>query len=111
MPGSHTSEHSKEAGDLSVGTLYLEKCLGAFMALKGYKTPIHLYNSLEPSLQLRDKHKKFLQNIREVISDRIINEEYRVHTLNISLVSLVEIMLGKPTLAAVQYALHLHVRN
>ena len=51
------------------------------MALKGYKTPVHLYNSLDPSLQLRDKHEKFLQNIREVISDRIINEEDRVPTL------------------------------
>jgi len=38
-------------------------------------------NSIDPSLQLKERHKVWLNTIREVVSDRIINEEDRVPTL------------------------------
>ena len=88
MPGSlqNTSQSNKDIGFLSfirlVGTFYFKKHLNAFVALKGHKTPTHLYNSLEASLQPREKHEKWLQNIREVSSDRILNEEDRVPTFS-----------------------------
>ena len=63
-----------------IGTCYFKKHLSAFVALKGHKTPTHLYNSLDPSLQMTEKHKQWLQQIREVVGDRIINEEDRVPT-------------------------------
>ena len=88
MPGSlqNTSQSNKEIDFLSfirlVGTFYFKKHLNAFVALKGHKTPTHLYNSLEASLQPREKHEKWLQNIRELSSDRILNEEDRVPTFS-----------------------------
>ena len=38
------------------GTCYFRKHLTAFAAIKGHKTPTHLYNSLDPSLQITEKH-------------------------------------------------------
>ena len=86
MPGflHNTSLNNRENGFLSfirlIGTCYFKKHLSAFVALKGHKTPTHLYNSLDPSLQMTEKHKQWLQQIREVVGDRIINEEDRVPT-------------------------------
>ena len=86
MPGflHNTSSNNKENGFLSfirlIGTCYFKKHLSAFVALKGHKTPTHLYNSLDPSLQIKEKHMQWLQQIREIVGDRIINEEDRVPT-------------------------------
>ena len=86
MPGflHNTSLNNRENGFLSfirfIGTCYFKKHLSAFVALKGHKIPTHLYNSLDPSLQMTEKHKQWLQQIREVVGDRIINEEDRVPT-------------------------------
>ena len=83
---SNTSQMDKETGFLSfirlIGTLYFKKHLPAFVALKGHKTPRHLFNSMDNSLQPRKKHEDWLKNIREVISDHILNEEDRVPTFS-----------------------------
>ena len=86
MPGSlqNTSERDKEIGFLSfirlIGTFYFKKHVNGFDALRGHKTPMHLYNSLDPSLQTAEKHEKWLQKIREVVKDQIFTEEDRVPT-------------------------------
>ena len=53
----------------------------AFIALKGHNTPNHLYNSLDPSLPIEDRHKQWLHEIRETVTERIVNEEDRVPTI------------------------------
>jgi len=86
MPGplQNTSERDEEIGFLSlirlIGTFYFKKHLNGFDALRGHKTPMHLYNSFDPSLQTAEKHEKWLQKIREVVKDRIFTEEDRVPT-------------------------------
>lgn len=81
---SETGSLNKSNGFLSfvrlIGTCYFKKYLAAFISLYGYETPVQSYNSLDPSLQPEQKHEKWLQIIREVISDRITNEEERVPT-------------------------------
>ena len=64
-----------------IGTCYFKKHATAFVAIKGHKTPSHLYNSIDPSLQPKERHKVWLNTIREVVSDRIISEEDRVPTV------------------------------
>jgi len=54
--------------------------LNGFNALKGCKTPIHLYDSLDPSLQTTEKHEEWLQQIREVVKDQVFTEESRIPT-------------------------------
>ena len=66
-----------------IGTCYFKMHLTAFAATKGHSTPFHLYNSLEPSLPVKEKHRLWLHQIREVINDRIINEEDRVPTFTV----------------------------
>ena len=56
-------------------SLELKKYLAAFVALKGHKMPKHSMNSIDPSLQPKERHKVWLNTIKEVVSDRIINEE------------------------------------
>ena len=87
MPGLlyHTNSSTKANGFLSfvrlVGTCYFKKHLAAFIALKGHETPFHLYNSLDASLPNREKHELWLQEIRKVVSERILNEEERVPSI------------------------------
>ena len=56
----NTSLNSRENDILSfiglIGTCYFKKHLTAFVALKGHKTSTHLYNSLDLSLQMTEKH-------------------------------------------------------
>ena len=84
MPGSlhHTNTTSKETGFLSfmrlVGTCYFKRHLAAFIASKGHETPFHLYNSLDTSLSNTEKHTIWIQEIRKVVSERILNEEERL---------------------------------
>ena len=84
MPGHlhHTLLHNRDNGFLSfvrfVGTCYFKRHLAAFISLYGHETPTHLYNSLDPSLQPRERHRTWPQKIREAVSDRITNEEERV---------------------------------
>ena len=86
MPGylHNTLTSNKQYGFLSfvrlIGTCYFKKHLTAFIALKGHDTPTHLYNSLDPLLQTEEKHKLWLRLIREIVGDRIVNEEDRVPT-------------------------------
>lgn len=87
MPGSlhHTNTSTKESGFLSfvrlVGSCYFKKHLSAFVAIKGHKTPFHLYNSISASLPNRDKHELWLQEIRKIVSERILNEEERLPSI------------------------------
>jgi len=84
MPGClhDTSPHNKQQGFLAftrlVGSLYFKKHCKTFEAAKGYKTPIHLYNSIDASLQAEERHQLWLNQIREVVGTRIIHEEERV---------------------------------
>ena len=87
IPGflSNTSPSNKHYGFLSfvrlVETCYFKKHVTAFIALKGHNTPNHLYNSLDPSLPIEYRHKQWLHEIRETVSERIVNEEDRVPTI------------------------------
>ena len=55
-----------------------KKHLAAFITRKGHETPIHLYNSIDSSLLPEEKHEAWLQEIRKIVCDRILNEEDRV---------------------------------
>ena len=61
-----------------VGTFYFKKHLTAFITRKGHETPLHLYNSIDSSLLPEEKHEAWLQEIRKIVCDRILNEEDRV---------------------------------
>ena len=80
MPGSlhQTGQDTKQHGFLSfirlVGTCYFKRHLAAFIAIKGHETPVQLYNSLDTTLSPRDKHELWLQEIRSIVSERILNE-------------------------------------
>ena len=73
---------NREQGFLSftrlVGTCYFKKHIAAFIANYEHSTPVQLYNSIDKSLSDEEKHELWLQKIRTVVSNRIINEEDRV---------------------------------
>ena len=79
---SNTSPSNKHYGFLAfVRTCYFKKHVTAFIVLKGHNTPNHLYNSLDPSLPIEDRHKQWLHEIRETVTERLVNEEERVPTI------------------------------
>jgi hypothetical protein len=82
---SEITEGSRELGFLAflrlIGTVYFKKHLASFISIHNVNTPVQLFNSIEPSLSLQDRHKKFLQLIRSVNSDRITTEEERTPSL------------------------------
>jgi len=87
MPGSlhNTIQNDCMKGFMAfirlIGTCYFKKHLPAFQSAKeGHTTPVHLYNSLETSLQVEERHRIWLQRIREIVSNRIFTEEDRVPT-------------------------------
>jgi len=61
-----------------VGTCYFKKHLAVFASLYEHQTPIHLFNSLDHSLDPLQRHEKWLQAIRAVVNNRITNEEEMV---------------------------------
>ena len=77
-----TDATNREQGFLSfirlVGTCYFKKHIAAFIANYEYSTPIQLYNSIDKSLPTEERHQGWLQKIRLVVSNRILNEEDRV---------------------------------
>ena len=77
-----TASHNKDEGFLAfvrlVGTCYFKKHLAAFISLYEHQTPIHLFNSLDHSLDPLHRHEKWLQSIRTVVNNRITNEEEMV---------------------------------
>jgi hypothetical protein len=79
-----TSSEAKGSGFLSfirlVGACYFKKHLAVFVSVYGHETPSHLFNSVDSSLEPPQKHEMWLQRIRDVVSDRITNEEERVPT-------------------------------
>ena len=69
----HQTSDDKHYGFLSfirlVGTCYFMKHATGFAALKGHKTPLHLFNSIDPTLQPEEQHQMWLNSIREVVSE------------------------------------------
>ena len=63
-----------------VGTVYFKKHISRFISRYNYESPIHLYNSFDPTLSDEMRHQSWLQSIREVVSERITSEEERVPT-------------------------------
>ena len=63
-----------------VGTVYFKKHISGFISRYNYDSPIHLYNSFDPTLSDEMRHQSWLQSIREVVSERITSEEERVPT-------------------------------
>ena len=63
-----------------IGTCYFKKHITAFIANYGHSTPHHLYNSIEKSLPALERHKVWLQRIRQAVCNRILSEEERVPT-------------------------------
>ena len=60
-----------------IGTLYFKKNLTAFVALKALHTPVQVYNSIT-GLTEEDRHQKWYNEIRGIVSDRICTEVERV---------------------------------
>ena len=64
-----------------VGTSYFKKHLAAFISSFSLETPVQLYNSIESSsTKPTERHKLWLEKIRNTVSNRIVNEEERVPT-------------------------------
>ena len=61
-----------------IGSAYFSKHLASFSALNDHETPLHLYNSIDQSLNPQKRHKEWIENITSIVSDRIKNEEERV---------------------------------
>ena len=61
-----------------IGLVYFSKHLASFNALNGHKTPLHLYNSIDITLNPQKRHKEWIESITRVVSDHIKNEEERV---------------------------------
>ena len=58
--------------------MYFKKHLPSFVSLHGHMTPDHLFNSVDPSFDPHQRHRNWIDKIREVVSDRIQNEEDQV---------------------------------
>ena len=63
-----------------IGTCYFKKHIAAFIATYGHSTPLHLYNSIDNSLPVLERHKVWLQRVRQAVYNRILSEEERVPT-------------------------------
>jgi hypothetical protein len=84
MPGSLNQfrEHNKNMGFLSflrlIGTVYFKKHFASFFSLYQHKTPQQLYNSTDNTLPIEERHNKWIQQIRDVVGERIVSEDQRV---------------------------------
>ena len=85
MPGclSETSTTNNKSGFLSfvrlIGTLYFKKYLSAFVSVCGFDTPNQLFNSFgDYTSSIDEKHQHWLEKIRAVVSERLLNEEDRI---------------------------------
>ena len=85
LPGCLHDTKNPSNGFLSfvrlVGTSYFKKHLAAFISSFSLETPVQLYNSIESSsTKPTERHKLWLEKIRNTVSNRIVNEEERVPT-------------------------------
>lgn len=84
MTGSliETEDQNKENGFLSflrlVGAVYFKKHLVSFVSKFGLQSPHQLYNSIDPSSSITERHKLWMQKIRANVSERILSEEKRM---------------------------------
>ncbi len=81
MEGSLSDIYDTENGYLAflrlIGTLYFKKHYSAMVSLKEVETPSQLLNAQQwPSI--KEAHLKWYNEIREIVSDRIVNEEERM---------------------------------
>ena len=78
---SETSHHKRDSGFLAftrlIGTLYFKKHLSSFVSVYSFENPNQLFNSISTTITT-EKHKLWLDKIREVVAERITNEEDRV---------------------------------
>ena len=63
-----------------IGTCYFKMHIAAFIATYGHSTPLHLYNSIDNSLPVLERHKVWLQRVQQAVRNRILSEEERVPT-------------------------------
>ena len=56
------------------------KNIAAFITNYGHTTPLQLYNSVDISLPVSQRHEMWLQKVRQAVCNRIVNEEDRVPT-------------------------------
>ena len=60
-----------------IGTMYFKKHLLVFVALKSVQTPAQLYHSITGQTD-EERHKKWYNQVREIVSDRICTGQERV---------------------------------
>jgi len=60
-----------------VGTCYFKKHISTFNC---HKTPVQLYNSVDDTVSVAERHKLWVQKIRETFSNRIFTEEDHIPT-------------------------------
>ena len=81
---SQTNPSDQDTGFLSfirlIGSCYFKKHINGFNSNYGHSTPVQLYNSIDSSLPLQERHQCWLQKIRKTVSNRTLNEEERVPT-------------------------------
>ena len=81
---SQTNPSDKDNGFLSfirlIGSCYFIRHRNAFDATYGHSTPVQLYNSIDSSLPIQERHQCWLQKIRQTTNTRIVYEEERVPT-------------------------------
>jgi len=63
-----------------MSTCYFKKHIAAFITNYGHTTPLQLYNSVDISLPVSQRHEMWLQKVRQAVCNRIVNEEDRVPT-------------------------------
>ena len=77
----HTNPTNNDIGFLSflhlVGTCYFKRHISAFT---GHETPMQLYNSVDDTLPVSERHKIWIKKLRESVSNTTLSEEDRVPT-------------------------------
>ena len=65
-----------------MGTVYFKKHLSSVVSKLGFETPDQLYNSIEPSLSVEERHNQWYLNIKRVIF--VQSEDQRPPTLKLN---------------------------
>lgn len=65
-----------------VGTLYFKKHLASFTSIYRIETPDQLYYSTDGTSTVMERHKAFIEKIRNINSERITSEEDRMPSIS-----------------------------
>ena len=80
---SNTSNETINLGYLSfvrlIGTVYFKKNLASVTSKLGIETPVQLFNSIDPSISIEERHKIWYQMIKKSINP--MTETQRLPTL------------------------------